>query len=279
MNNIKSIFILLSVIVLLGFSSATNSSDNFNNVSNKFIVGKTDYRFWQGVASDGKYLYMTSDRNENFDLENIISIYTLDGKLVSEKRNAYTDTDNSGRFMSFGDGTIIDNFLYVPVYNVNDGGTAPYQSRVVKYNLIDLSIVAVYDIGDGVAESVAKNKGSFWVVYNDKRIIKRFNSNFSSSKTYSLGLEFNKDQGAYQGAIFTENDLYVNLHGSNDFNGEYALGLDHYKFKNGKFEFVERIKPPTYGSGQGIDYVDGYYLWADRPSNQIVMTKELDIWN
>lgn len=269
---------MICLSCLYAFSQASKKTNVFDTTPNKFIVGENSYRFWQGVASDGKFLYTTSDRDENFKLENIISVYSLKGDLIKEKRLAYTGTDSNGYFMSFGDATVIDGFLFATVYNFNSQKDNQFESKILKFNKTTLELVEEFDIGDGVAESVYKNKDSYWVVYHDKKEIRKFDKKFKSFESYELGQDFEKE-GGYQGLVFINDDLYVNLHGSNDFNGEYAFGLDHYKYIDGKFVFVERIKPPTYGSGQGIEFVEGKILWTDRPSNQIVITEEYDIWD
>lgn len=247
-----------------------------------YFDGHKDYRMWQGVASDGKYIYVFSDRDENFELENIISVYTLDGKFVKEKTEAYTQKSTTDKFMSFGDGRVINGYLYVTVYDFN-GGSAQLpvnerESRVVKYNTSSLNVVAEYDIGEGTAESIDFYDDSFWVVYHDINEIRRFDEQFNLTETYPLSANF-ESEGGYQGIIFEDGELYANLHGSNQFGQEYAFGLDHYHFDGTKFTFVERIKPPTYGSGQGIDSVGDTYLWVDRPANRIILTTSLNTGN
>uniref|UniRef100_UPI00187D5E83 hypothetical protein n=1 Tax=Metasolibacillus meyeri TaxID=1071052 RepID=UPI00187D5E83 len=120
------------------------------------------YRGWQGVTVHNDLIYVFTDRDENFGLENIISVYTLDGKLVTEKRNAYTGKDPMGLFMSFGDANTIDGFIYATVYNSNSLGASPWISKIVKYEPSDLSIIQVYEIGQGTAESVTKHNNSYW---------------------------------------------------------------------------------------------------------------------
>ena len=78
-----------------------------------------DYRGWQGIAADENYVYLFTDRNEKFELENIISLYTHDGRKVREFKDIYKEKDSRGNFMSFGDGNLIDGRLYVTAYNFN----------------------------------------------------------------------------------------------------------------------------------------------------------------
>ncbi|AIQ14758.1 hypothetical protein [Paenibacillus durus] len=234
---------------------------------------KVMYSAWQGVASNGKYIYITSDRDKNFRLSNTISIYTNHGEFIKSIPNAYTKTDSSGKFMSFGDCTFINGFLYVTAYNFNSGAKRTI-SKIVKYKLPDIKMVKEYKIGEGTAESVVQNGGFYWVVYHDRNYIAEFDSKFNLIHRFPLSQHFGKE-GGYQGIIFIGNDLLVNLHGSNKYNEEYAQGLDHYRFNGYKFDFIERIKPPAYGTGQGIEFFGGKYYWTDRPGNSIVITDKL----
>ncbi|WP_151735429.1 hypothetical protein [Paenibacillus tengchongensis] len=230
------------------------------------------FQAWQGVAVDREKIYVTSDRDIHFRLSNSISVYDKKGRFLSETREAYTGTDAKGRFMSFGDCFIQNNYLYIAVYNFN---AAPpenqRESRIIQYKLPDLHIVNEYQIGDGTAESLAYYKNSFWVVYHDRNKVKQFDTSFRFLRSYFLESKFGRE-GGYQGIFFMGDDLYANLHGSNKFNEKYAQGLDHYHFDGRTFKFVERIKPPTYGAGQGIELFNNTVYWADRPGNQIVMT-------
>ncbi|MEK3792047.1 hypothetical protein MKX42_10020 [Paenibacillus sp. FSL R7-0204] len=239
------------------------------------ITMKKDFRAWQGVGSDGKVVYVTSDRDENFLLSNTISEYKINGDFITEKTEAYTGKDPSNRFMSFGDNYVLGDFLYATVYNFNSSPPEKERvSRIVKYSLPDLKQVKEYEIGDGTAESVTLYKDCFWVVYHDKNEIRKFDANFKLMGSYPLSGTFG-GEGGYQGIFFEGDTLYGNLHGSNEKGQKYAQGLDSYKFDGEKFKLIERIKPPTYGAGQGIEKVGDTYFWADRPDNTIVMTKSL----
>ncbi|WP_311077953.1 MULTISPECIES: hypothetical protein [Paenibacillus] len=257
-----------------GMYSLTSTSGDFHQEVKVLKVDK-NYRAWQGVASDGTNIYITSDRDENFKLSNTISTYTMDGSFVTEKTNAYTETDQKGLFMSFGDCYITDGYLYATVYNFNSGpSTEERISRIVKYSLPDLKQVDEFDIGYGTAESLAEYNNTYWVVYHDLNEIRQFDKDFNLIKSYPLSENFGND-GGYQGIFFDEDELYANLHGANKYGENYAQGLDHYHFNGREFRFIERIKPPTYGAGQGVEKVGKLYLWADRPGNSIIVTEKI----
>lgn len=273
-------FIALAIVVILAFNLNYSNAIAMNAISEHspsgvYFPAHVKHRAWQGVAVDDKNIYVTTDRDENFGLEDIISVYTLDGRFIKEKRNAYTGKDSEGKFMSFGDGTIIDGHLFVTAYNAN-AGTNSFMSRIVKYNLPNLDIAAEYDIGQGVAESVYKYLDNYWVVsFEAPLTIKRFDIDFNLIKTYDLSASFGPE-GGYQGAFFDGDILYANLHGSNYQGQKYAYGLDRYSFDGEKFNYIDRIKPPTYGAGQGIEHANDKYYWADRPGNRIVITDQIE---
>lgn len=234
----------------------------------------TKYRGWQGVTVCNNLIYVVTDRNEDFGLENIISVYSLDGKLVSEKRNAYTGLDPQGKFMSFGDVNEIDGLLYATLYNLNDGGS-PLVSRVVKFDPNTLDVLGVNDIGGNVAESVTKHDNAFWVAYHDIYSIRKFDLNFNLLQEYSLVMEPGFNQGGPQGSLWEGNTFYVNLHGHNSNADSPFSELRKYEFDGNKFNFVEKIMPPTIGCGQGLSKYGEYYFWNDRPNNCIVISKSI----
>jgi hypothetical protein len=276
----KRILVVLGIIFCLTGCAATSPQ-----VTGKIQSGQKEdvttikmdkkFRAWQGVASDGKDIFITSDRDEDFKLSNTITVYSKDGVFKTEKTDAYMEKDEKQRFMSFGDCAVIDGYLFASVYNFNASPPENERiSRIVKYSLPDLKQLEVYNIGNGTAESVTKYKDTYWVVYHDRNEIQQFNANFKMLKSYPLSTKF-AEEGGYQGIFFDGDELYGNLHGSNEYGQKYAQGLDHYHFDGTNFKFVEQIMPPTYGAGQGIEKVGRTYFWADRPGNSIIITSDL----
>lgn len=247
-------------------------ADAFNSAPSilKLPLSKP-YRGWQGVAVDSDLIYVFTDRDESFSLENIISVYSIDGKIKREIRNAYIETDPQGKFMSFGDGNVINGYLYITAYNINSGGS-PLISRVVQYSLPDLNIVGVHEIGSNVAESVTFHDGAFWAVYHDVLAVRKFDVNFSFIQEYPLTID-SAPYGYFQGTYWDGSDLYANLHGHNS-NGDDTpfAELRRFTFTGSDFYFVEKITPPTEGCSQGLAYYKGRFFWNDRPNNTIVVT-------
>lgn len=232
-------------------------------------------RAWQGVGTDGTYIYVATDNSETAQ-ENIISVFDMEGRLLSEKRNAYTGTDSGGRFMSFGDCTVINNKLYCTAYNYNSGGPSPFESKVVVFDLYPtLTQTAEYSIGSGVAECVDGYLGDFWVSYHDQMAIKRFNSSFTLQNTYTLSQPIGAD-GGYQGIIWRDGFLYCNMHGPNNYGQTFTGKIDKYEWTGNGFTFVKSITPPTYGSTQGIAYSNGRYFFNDRSANAVVITNSIE---
>lgn len=267
------IFTLVGCNVSEGAYQENKSRSKAKDIVHYFNL-KTPYSGWQGVATDGENIYISTDRDKNFELMNTISVYSMDGEYINEINNAYTKTDTKDRFMSFGDLTFIEGYLFATVYNINGGGGNEPISRIIKYSVPDLEIVGEYELGDGTAESVAKKDDYYYVVYHDRNHISKFDGDFNFIESFPLSQKF-EEEGGYQGIFFEGNDFYGNLHGSNELGEKYAQGLDHYKYNGKGFEFIERIKPPTYGAGQGIEANNDRYYWADRTNNRIIITEHI----
>lgn len=227
------------------------------------------YRAWQGVTVDTQYIYVLTDRNESFGLENIISAYSHAGEKLREWRNAYSGVDSGGRFMSFGDGNLIDRKLYVTAYNANSGGR-PLESRVVVFSVPDMKLVSEYDIGGSVAESVTKHNQSYWVTYHDKMEVGEFDLGFHPLRSYALS-EPMGEYGGYQGAYWDGNFFLAQMHGPNEPGLRRSKGLDRYRFDGDKFVFIRTEEPLGYGTGQGVARYGQYLLQNDRPANSIVV--------
>jgi hypothetical protein len=269
---------LMSKDSVTSLSSARSRLDNMFQIAPSVmtIPLKNDYRGWQGVAVSDDLIYVLTDRNESFGLENIISVYSLDGVFQSEIRAVYTATDPQGKFMSFGDGNVIDGALYVTAYNVNSGGT-PLVSRVLKYTLPGLTLSETYAIGSGTAESVTKYNNAYWVVYYDILAVRKYDLNFNFVQEYPLPA-IEAPHGYFQGSFWEDGYFYANLHGHNvnESSSPFAK-LVRYSFDGTSFTFDQAITPPTLGCSQGVSIYEGFYVWNDRPNNVVVITKNKSV--
>lgn len=228
-------------------------------------------RAWQGLAIDEQYIYVFTDRNEKFALENIISVYTHQGSKVREYRNIYAGGDSQGKFMSFGDGNLIDGNIYVTAYNANSGGR-PFESRVLVYSTPEIKLLKTYEIGEGTAESVTKYMNYYWITYNEKMVVKQFDSSFDIVHTYPLSEGIGK-YGGYQGAYWENDNFLAQMHGPNKAGLTPSKGLDRYRFDGDEFVFRKTEIPLSYGSGQGVAIYGEYILQNDRPSNSIIVKR------
>lgn len=246
-----------------------------NMIPHLEITADKPYRFWQGVVVNNLGIFTFSDRDSIFGLSNTIEQYDFNGKLLQTKRDAYTGTDSSGRFMSFGSGNFdSDTTFLVTAYNYNSGGSSPWQSKIVRISANTLQVKDEYPIGNDVAEGVFLYSGDYYVCYHNTMVVRKFNSSFVLQAEYSLSRPIGT-YGGYQSITFIGSDVYMNYHGPNNFDGTFTQGLDHYTFDGSSFTFVDNIEAPTYGSGQSMCYYDGHYYWNDRPSNKIIRTSSL----
>ena len=151
------LFKLLFIISILFILGSEDITQNKHSLSLKEFSAHKQYRAWQGISIDEKFIYLVTDRNEHFQLENIISIYTYDGNLVKEYNDIYSAGDSNGKFMSFGASNIIDHQLYITAYNLHGGGF-PLESKVLVFSTKAMKLIREHDIGGGVAESITKYK-------------------------------------------------------------------------------------------------------------------------
>lgn len=221
-----------------------------------------NYSAWQGVAKVGDEYFISSDRNEAFGLQSSISVYNEQG--VFSRRHFYNFTK-----YGWGDINNINGKLYGTLYNYNISGS-PYLSKIAIVNPDNLAVESMFDIGTGVAETVVYHKGYFWVGYHNSAVIRRFNTTFTSSKDYPMIDSFDKF-GRTQGMFFYNGLLYAQRHGSNNFGETPAPGLDTYTMEDNKFIYQGSLKPFKYGTGQGVEYVDGVLIQNDRPNNSVEM--------
>jgi hypothetical protein len=240
-------------------------------------------RAWQGVAIDVSRdrLYVLTSFDEEFDLaswdatdiENIITVFDLAGNVITTHRNASTEVDSGGLIMSFSDGNVIGDSLYVAIQNANAGGESPYESAVLQYDLDSLGTApTVHDIGAGIAEGVALYDGSFWTCYQDSRTIKRWSSAWALEDTFTLtGAPANLGgYGEYQTIEWRGASIYVNLHGGNTAHHALQNYMHVYDWNGTAFTFSHEIKPPTSGCGQGVAWFGAEAWWVDRPANTLV---------
>ena len=221
---------------------------------NKTQNGVTAY---QGVCTDGTYLYTTTSSN--------VYKYDKSGNLLAN-RNIQNDTD----YPHVGDLCYHDGFLYIGMSN---GATSPpYYGCVLKLNASDLAKAAVIDTyNNHEAASVCRNPndGSFLVSsysgLTEETRIYQYNASWVYQEYFVLE-DVDSDGGwAYDGIEWAGNYLYANPHEDSDLGGY----LDVYCFKGDRFERVQRVSNTFngYECGQGICFdpvEDGVMWWVSR---------------
>lgn len=280
---IISLLIVGNIIMVVCsiLTSQVSGSTLFSNL-HVFNVEKP-HRASQGIATDSDHIFLTTSINESGKRENIVSVYDMQGKFVKEQRNASKIVDRDGRPMDFGDASILENHLYIPLYNWHSlpDLKMPQYSKVAVFDTKNLSLIEMYDIGESTAEGITFSGGSFWVAYHDEPMIKEFDSHFELVNTYSLKIpsEIKIYDGYFQGISWYNNDVILNIHGPNIEGTFYSPGLVRYHYNGSHFEYVETLKPPTYGSGQGFDRIGNIFYFVDRPANVFIEAHLLEKGN
>jgi len=171
--------------------------------------------------------------------------------------------------MSFGDANVIDGKFYVTAYNVNSGAK-DWVSRVLIYSLPDLELMDEIDIGEGIAESVTKSRGLFWVTYHDRMAVGVFNERFNLLRYEDLA-NLSAEYGGYQGAYWEGDRFFAQTHGPNELGLSPSKGMDEYRFDGERFRYVCTRAPMSYGAGQGVAVYRGVVLQNDRPANEVLV--------
>jgi hypothetical protein len=254
---------------------ASNATDSLRFFSNLHVLNVLGLHWAsQGIATDNNHIFLTTSINEAGKRENIISVYTMDGKYLMNRRNASITVDRDGRPMDFGDASVNGPYLYVALYNWHalPVKKSPMYSKVAVFYTKNLSLVAEYDIGANTAEGISYSGGYYWVTFHDKPLIKKFDTDFRLIKTFSLQIPSNVDtsNGYFQGMAWYGNEIFVNIHGPNTEGSFYSPGVLRYHYDGSNFDYIETLTPPTYGSGQGLDILNNTFYFVDRTANVMI---------
>ena len=226
----------------------------------------------QGVCANDTYIWTTNATN-------IYKIWKSNGT-----QQINHDTTGDGTYGShLGDLCLHGGYIYIATCNFPTNK----ESSINKYYANNLTYITEYLIADEpeIADGVAYNNGSFWVLFsaNNVKTIRRYNSDFSDygNNNYTLSYSITGDDTEYEGLTWYGEDLFVPVH-----DGQTpALAVDRYHWNGAGFEEVKRYLTgyvPT-DCNQGIDYYDGYFYLAqrDHPSNDqdSVVKCELTGWH
>lgn len=248
-------------------------------------------RAWQGAYYWNEHVIVATDRDETFSaenagagtLENIITIYDLKGNFVSELRDAYTTTDPGGKFMSFGAPFVEADYLYMTVYNLNDGGS-PLIGRALRYTLdpttkaitrdMSFGTSGAVSLGSGTPEQVTKYGNEWFVCFYDNTYVARYNSSWVFQANYSLSQPYPAAGGA-EAMYWDGTTVYINMHGPNFPGSVQSRELHQYTWTGSGFTYVATLTSPSYGSTQGFGPAPWGFVWADRVAGEVLFTPGL----
>ena len=205
---------------------------------------------FQGVASDGNYIYNTRSWEPG------ISVYALykrdmDGNLLDVRYNPNLD----GTSCNQTNGIFIkDGLLYVGAFtHLPD----PRQSFLKVYDT-DLNYIREIEVANGQTEGAYFEHGSWWVIYhNDVNGILQYDADWNFIKRHWL-----EAWNCVNGILWVGDYLYLNHHENEDWSGY----VDVHHWNGSDFTFIGRIKTPTRQCSQGMYRIPGtdIVLWAER---------------
>ncbi|RLG14192.1 hypothetical protein DRN69_04505 [Candidatus Pacearchaeota archaeon] len=267
-----------------GESSASDGEATFdfftkNNVGEHLSFSEieslgVDKRAWQGVTSDGTYLYTFT--NKEVVANDIQKIYKFNKSGEQLDVNSAAGTDH------MSDGYYYNGKLYVADmkdwYEDQPHSEAKGQIRVYDTTSGLPYANESHEVGDHWAEGVTYYDGYWWIVYHCCSIIRKYDSNWNFVKEYDIaghgGTEGSwSDGNGYQGIVFFEDsgNTYVGLtvHGTVTGGPEFY----YFKYENDTFTLVEHFDPPNEAANQGWDTDDPLDIsdvwFADRYSSAI----------
>lgn len=203
-----------------------------------------DMHGWQGVASDGTYLYTVS-------LNSTIYKYNMDGDLITSHPNAHLDGTNLAQVNSIYVHT--DGKLYIGANNYDD---TPKFGYIKVFNQSDLSYVEEHRVRDYYSEGCTFHDNAWWVVYHDWNNLTKYDSSWNIVSDYPIAYA----NSAYQGIVWYGDYIYVNNHGG------WNQTLDVYKWNGSGFDQTARLDRVTSDAKQGLGLEPGGVTmwWAER---------------
>ncbi|MDH5765037.1 MAG: DUF2341 domain-containing protein [Gammaproteobacteria bacterium] len=210
----------------------------------------------QGVASDGSYYYTAGAAPAGADPYEYIQKFNASDWSQVASHNCTLDepTDKTQVNNIYHK----DGYLYLGANNYN---IYPIEGWIVVYDASDLSFVEYHSVGERECEGCAYYGGYWWVIAGNVEYITQYDTSWNEIATYTLS--YCPHQGTaryctgYQGVMWIDNFLYVNIHDSSaeDF-------LDCYQWTGSGFTAVKRMVRPSINCGQGLSLdPDGETVW------------------
>ena len=252
---------------LLAYSSDTQKWENISVdelsglLSGITYLGSLGNYCYQGVCSDGSYIYVTGS-------DDYLRKYRKsDGSLVGQ---IYLGNKITGQ-PHVGDCCYYNGTVYVAMSNYP---TTPYKGSIIKVNADDLSYLGYISLyGDHEASSVCRrpSDGTFWVAsysYLTPCKIFKYSSSWEYLGSYNLETVDENGEWGYDGLEWDGNYLLANVHAGAD-QGAY---LDIYYFNETSFVRIKRINHYINGNechqGISFDAVESDVMWWVSRSDQ-----------
>jgi len=205
-----------------------------------------DKEAFQGVCSDGTYLYAVDNHN--------IRKYNKSGTLQTATTGAYLEGTDMAQINSIYYHAT-DDRLYVGSSNYP---IPPYLGYIKVFEASDLSYVEEHQVKNYWCEGCAFYDDAWWVTYHNWKYVSKYNTSWVWQADYALS--FSSTHG-YQGLVWIGDYLFANLH-----EGDPTNYCDVYKWNGSGFDEVVRLDRPTEDCTQGMgkEPGDNIMWWAER---------------
>lgn len=252
-----------AVYMYYGNASVTTTSDgkdtflffdSFSGVATTSQAGKFVYESTtnknvhahQGVGYDGTYFYTTG-----IDSQGDYTLYKWDSSWNLVASRSVEGDDPTGKtqvnHIFYKDGK-----LYLGANNYN---ISPRHGWILVYDASDLSYITYHSLLDHGNEGATFHNGYWWAVYGNYKYVSKYDTSWNWVADYALSYPI--DDHYYQGIIWVEDYIYVNIH-----DGTTPNRVDVYHWNGSGFDEVARLAPPTAQSTQGLALgPDGKTVW------------------
>lgn len=209
---------------------------------------------WQGVTSDGTYLYTFT--NCESGTNDVQKIYKLNKSGVQQDVNLAAGTAH------MSGGCYHNSKLYVAdMKNWYSG--QPHSEAIGNIRLYNITSGLPYanenhDVGNHWAEAVCFYDSHFWIVFHCCSIIRKYDSDWNFIKEYDIdghgGTETSwVDGNGYQGIAFFQDgsNIYAGLTVHHSVAGGPEFYYFEYDSVADSFTLIDHLDPPNTGANQG----------------------------
>jgi len=246
---IKKISVILLAIVLLATILP------FGNIVLGDILWVKEFEYdskledkeaFQGVCSDGTYLYAVDNHNirkynKSGTLQTATTDASLEGTDMAQINSIYYHATDDRLYVGSNNYPHPDHLGYIKVFEASD-----------------LSYVEEHQVKNYWCEGCAFYDDAWWVTYHNWKYVSKYNTSWVWQADYALS--FSSTHG-YQGLVWIGDYLFANLH-----EGDPTNYCDVYKWNGSGFDEVVRLDRPTEDCTQGMgkEPGDSIMWWAER---------------